>query len=147
MLLLHKGNVMDKNTQIKIGIGLLGCMLLYVAFAPSPSKPEETSEELSERYAEEAEESAASARSMSAEAEVVRNREEGRKALDAWDQAIRTNNETMLADLQKHAVQHKVVNTAGFKIDSFVLKDGRVIQCTTTAGGNGPAITNCDGEP
>jgi hypothetical protein len=79
--------------------------------------------------------------------DVRKARAEGAKALEEWDAAIRENTTDTRKELRKAAVSHRTTNRNGVRIDTYVLKDGRSVICSTTVRGNSPAIMNCDGQP
>lgn len=79
--------------------------------------------------------------------DVRKARADGAKALEEWDAAIRENTTDTRKELRKAAVSHRTTNRNGVRIDTYVLKDGRSVICSTTVRGNSPAIMNCDGQP
>ena len=69
------------------------------------------------------------------------------KSRDAFDAAVRENNAGMRKALEKAAVRHWRSNSGGsVMVDTYVLRDGRSINCVTKIANAGPAIFNCDGE-
>lgn len=73
-------------------------------------------------------------------------REEGAKALDEADNAIRNESAERRARLEKASKQVRTTNSNGVRVDQYILKRGGVIACTTTISGNSPAMFNCDGD-
>lgn len=75
-------------------------------------------------------------------------REEGAKALEEFDDAIRDNTQKRRNILEKAAVSHKHYNiSANIAVDSYTMKDGRYITCSTKVLPTAPAVFDCDGEP
>lgn len=85
--------------------------------------------------------------SLESEKRQKRWREEGNKALEEWDAAIRNNTDDRRKRLASIAVGHTMTNKHGMRIDRYELRNGQTVVCTTTAGGPGAAIFDCDGEP
>lgn len=73
-------------------------------------------------------------------------REEGRKALDEWDKVLRDDIADRKKKLEAASIRHTMSNRHGVRIDTYTLKSGRSIICSTTVPSTGP-IMNCDGEP
>lgn len=71
----------------------------------------------------------------------------GRKALDEADDAIRAGNAQTAKRLQAASVHHTMSNRNGVRIDTYALKDGRYVICSTTVRGSSPPLMDCDGEP
>lgn len=71
----------------------------------------------------------------------------GRKSLDEADDAIRAGNAQQAKRLQAASVQHAMSNRNGVRIDTYTLKDGRSVICSTTVRGSSPPLMDCDGEP
>lgn len=88
------------------------------------------------------------AKSREAEAKVLAAREEGARALEEFDNAIRENAGNRRRALEKAAASHKHFNiSANIAVDSYIMKDGRQIVCSTKVLPTAPAIFDCDGEP
>lgn len=68
------------------------------------------------------------------------------KALAEWDSAIKSDMDKRTRNLKRLAVSVKTVNTQGARYDSYKLKDGRVISCSTKVSDTG-TFMNCDGNP
>ncbi|MDM0118871.1 hypothetical protein [Variovorax arabinosiphilus] len=69
------------------------------------------------------------------------------RSRDEFDAAVRQNTAVSRASLEKAAVRRYRNNTGGsVMVDTYVLKDGRSINCTTKVSGAGPAIFKCDGD-
>lgn len=81
------------------------------------------------------------------EQKIAEAREEGARALDQWDAAIRKNNEEMRSELAAHAIAHHVRTSDDLRVDMYGMPDGRWIACTTKLYPQGAPITTCDGEP
>lgn len=81
-----------------------------------------------------------------AEAMLTKSREEGAKALDEADNAIRAEASERRARLEKASKAIKTTNSNGVRVDQYILKKGGIISCTTTISGNAPAIFKCDGD-
>jgi hypothetical protein len=89
------------------------------------------------------------AESRAAEQAVERAREEGRRALEAADNAILRANADIKAELEKKAVAHRS-STPGngtLRVDVYEMPDGQLITCTTKVFSNGAPIVQCDGHP
>lgn len=71
----------------------------------------------------------------------------GRKSLDEADEAIRAGNAQTAKRLQAASVHHAMSNRNGVRIDTYTLKDGRSVICSTTVRGSSPPLMDCDGEP
>lgn len=72
--------------------------------------------------------------------------EEGLKARDSFDEAMRAEAAERRARLEKASKTVRTTNTNGVRVDQYMLKKGGIISCTTTISGNSPAIFNCDGD-
>lgn len=72
---------------------------------------------------------------------------EGQKSLAEADEAIRSVNGRTTKRLQAASVHHTLSNRNGVRIDTYTLKDGRSVICSTTVRGSAPPIMNCDDEP
>ncbi len=83
-------------------------------------------------------------RSRAAEESIERAREEGARALEEADKAIREANGDRRAELERKAVSHRMSNRHGVRVDQYTMPDGSVVTCTTTISGNSPAMFNCD---
>lgn len=81
------------------------------------------------------------------EENIRKAQEEGARALEQWDTAIRDNTADTRKKLEKAAAKYWMTNRNGVRVDTYVLKDGRSVICSTTIRGNSAAIMNCDGEP
>ncbi|MDP3230743.1 MAG: hypothetical protein Q8N13_22605 [Acidovorax sp.] len=72
--------------------------------------------------------------------------EEGLKARDSFDEAMRTEAGQRRARLEKASKTVRTTNTNGVRLDQYILQKGGIISCTTTLSGNSPAMFNCDGD-
>jgi hypothetical protein len=81
-----------------------------------------------------------------AEAKAKNWQEEGVRALDQADKAIRDDSAERRTRLEKASKQIRTSNSNGVRVDQYILKRGGVIACTTTISGNSPAMFNCDGD-
>ncbi len=71
-------------------------------------------------------------------------REEGARALEEADNAIRAANASRKAELERRATSHRMTNRNGVRVDQYTMPDGQTVSCTTTISGNSPAMFNCD---
>lgn len=72
-------------------------------------------------------------------------KQQGAKALDDADDAIRLEASNRRAALEKASSRIIMTNRNGVRVDQYVLKRGGVISCTTTVSGTAPAMFTCDG--
>lgn len=72
--------------------------------------------------------------------------QEGFKARDDFDQAMRDEAKDRRARLEKASKSVRTTNSHGVRVDQYILKKGGIISCTTTISGNSPAMFNCDGD-
>ncbi|MCB1989777.1 MAG: hypothetical protein KDE69_15835, partial [Burkholderiaceae bacterium] len=72
--------------------------------------------------------------------------EEGLKARDDFDQAMRAEAEVRRARLKKASKSVRTTNSHGVRVDQYILKKGGIVSCTTAISSNSPAIFNCDGD-
>lgn len=83
-------------------------------------------------------------RSRAAEESIRKAREDGAKALEEADNAIRNANASQKSDLERKAISHRMTNRNGVRIDQYTMPNGTVVTCSTTISGNAPAMFNCD---
>jgi hypothetical protein len=83
----------------------------------------------------------------SPEDRIVEAREEGAKALEGWDAAIRKNNQDVQRELSAHAVSHNTRVSDHLRVDVYGMPDGRLVACKTEIYPQGAPITTCDGAP
>lgn len=79
------------------------------------------------------------------ERRIKQAKEDGARALEAADDAIRAEAATRRAALEKASVNITTSSQQGVRIDRYFLKRGDVITCTTTISGNSAAMFDCDG--
>lgn len=73
-------------------------------------------------------------------------KEEGRKALEKWDQVINDEAAGRRQRLQKASVKHTMSNRAGVRLDYYHLRSGKVVICTTSVPKVGAPNFSCDGD-
>lgn len=103
-------------------------------------------ESAAERAAEHEKEMKELDKQLATEADSRKRREEGLKALEAADDAIRQEAIERRKRLETSSTTVRTTNTGGVRVDQYFLKRGGVISCTTTISGNSPALFHCDGD-
>lgn len=78
---------------------------------------------------------------------VQENVEEGLKSRDEWDKIVREDIPVRRKKLQSVSVNHTMSNRNGIRIDSYQMKNGSLVICSTTVHPSAGPNMNCDGEP
>jgi hypothetical protein len=94
-----------------------------------------------------ASEASARERRLSEPVSLASRQQEGAKALDEADAAIRANNTAMRRALEAKAVSHHTSGSGDLRVDVYGMPDGRHIACKTVVYDTGAPIMTCDGEP
>ena len=121
---------------VAIVIFLVGSIIAYNIIDPyNPKHAEKAAMDAKRKYSWE-----------TAERNLQNSKDEGERALEETDSAIRAEASERRARLEKASKNIRTTNKNGVRVDQYVLKSGRIISCTTTISGNSPAIFNCDGD-
>jgi hypothetical protein len=68
------------------------------------------------------------------------------KSRDSWDQVMRDQLADQRTQLKAAAKRHTVDASGASRIDTYELKDGRIIMCRTKVLASAPAVMTCDGQ-
>lgn len=78
---------------------------------------------------------------------MAESREEGLKSRDEWDKIVREDIPVRRKNLQTASVRHTMSNSHGVRIDTYMMKNGTSVICSTTVHPSAGPNMNCDGEP